>query len=109
MLEAQGRLAGAGRGAYLFDFMHSFAIEFLHWKQERVELRERRERPWATLVAVSHRTAHLGLPRVWVLDGGGELGGCDVGHPRGGAVCGSGGRGCGASGCSMGSILPKHG
>lgn len=61
MLEAQGRLAGAGRGAYLFDFMHSFAIEFLHWKQERVELRERRERPWATLVAVSHRTAHLGL------------------------------------------------
>lgn len=42
MLEAQGELTGSGREAYLFDFMHSFAIEFLHCKEERVELRERK-------------------------------------------------------------------
>lgn len=40
--EAQGELTGLGREVYLFDLMHSFAIEFLHCKEERVELRERK-------------------------------------------------------------------
>lgn len=50
-------MSGRG-GAYLFGFMHSFAIEFLHWKEERVELREKRRE--AVSNASPHRMSHLG-------------------------------------------------
>lgn len=42
--------------------MHSFAIEFLHWKEERVELRERRREAVgnAEVCVPSHVSSWLG-------------------------------------------------
>lgn len=47
-----GAVPGLGRGVYLFDFMHSFAIEFLHWKEGRAWGGEEK-----TAVLVQHRAA----------------------------------------------------
>lgn len=109
-----GGLGGAHRvgegGAYLFDFMHSFAIEFLHWKEEKVELRARRREAMgnADSCAPSHVSSWLGHGfGCWMM--GWKLGGCDVAHPREAGVRVQGGEGCGgqASGGSVGSSLSQ--
>lgn len=87
--EAQGELKGAGGGrrAYLFYFMHSFPIEFLHQKEERVELRERRREAVGNADSCpSHVSSWLGHGfGCWMM--GWKLRGCDMGHPLKGGVC----------------------
>lgn len=72
-----GAVPGLGRGVYLFDFMHSFAIEFLHWKEGLSSGRGGEGHSSACAAqSCTHHLSQLG----WVLEPTAGVGGCSGGR-----------------------------